>query len=363
MCEVLAHEASQNRNHYKLYRNYLNLSNVFRYFCFDHQLVALMTDHIFVADIERLLNETLDSRTSDTEVGQAMSKIADLPASPGAICAVVRRLMALAQITPAPGGTIDVCGTGGDHRNTLNVSTAVAFVAAACGAKVAKHGNRAATSRSGATDVLDALGISTSLPPDMAIRQLEQFGLTFLNAARYHPALARLAPYRRALGRPSIFNLVGPLLNPFAVTRQLIGVYPPGIVPVMAEAARRLGRQCVWVVSSGTDELSVLQRNFVVVMQDDAIVSRALDEAHFGVQFGDEEGLTGGDPLHNAKALLSMLEGARGVYRDTVILNAAAALVVAQRADDIPAGIIMAGEAIDNGSAHAKLRQLQDAYP
>ena len=311
-------------------------------------------------NMEIQLARLIDPDVPEAVIASGLLRLADLPITASMLATAVRMVMERAVTRSAPAGTIDVCGTGGDHRHSLNVSTAVAFVSAACGARVAKHGNRAASSRSGATDVLEALGINTGLTPDASLEQLQRCGLTFLNAARYHPALARLAPHRKALGRPTLFNLIGPLLNPFGIRRQLIGVYAPELAGVMAEAARKLGRDCAWVVCGGLDELSLTENNHVAAATATGVAAFKIDSRSLGFPRPAADSLTGGDANHNAAALVAMLEGASGAYRDTVLLNTAAALVVAGLAEDLPSGIAMARFGIDRGAALALLHSLQE---
>ena len=227
---------------------------------------------------------------------------------------------------------IDVCGTGGDGKHSLNISTAVAIVVAACGVKVAKHGNRAASSRSGAADVLAELGIA-ELPFDRLGPCLEQVGITFLHAARHHPAMARVAPVRRALGRRTIFNLLGPLANPAGAGRQLVGVYDQARTLDMAQALAALGSQSAMVVhGDGFDELTVTGTSHFARFANgcgDNIEISSLVPEDAGVSRHPEAALAGADPAHNAGRLRSLLAGETGAYHDMVVLNAAAALTIA----------------------------------
>lgn len=256
----------------------------------------------------------------------------------------------------APENAIDVCGTGGDGQHTLNVSTAVALVVAACGVPVAKHGNRAASSKAGGADTLEALGVNLNIPPEVAEAQLADLGICFLFAQNHHPALKRMAPIRKAIGRRTIFNLLGPLANPAGVKRQLLGIAIPDYVPIYAEALRTLGTERAMIVSGdeGLDELSI------------SGISRC---ASIGFDLGHDiiapEGvglprhplseLRGGDAEYNAAALRRLLQGEKGAYRDAVLLNAAAALIVAGAANDGEEGVEEAAEAIDKGLANALL--------
>jgi anthranilate phosphoribosyltransferase len=253
----------------------------------------------------------------------------------------------------APAGAIDVCGTGGDGSHSLNISTAVAIVVAAAGVPVAKHGNRAASSKAGAADTLEALGLDLDRASARAEASLDALGIAFLFAQKHHPMLGRLAPIRRAIGRRTIFNLLGPLANPAGVTRQLIGVARVDYLPTVAAALATLGAEAAMLVSGeeSLDELSIAGASRAVrvgaigdgesiVTPDDAGLARhALDA------------IRGGDPAYNAAALRDLLSGAPGAYRDAVLLNAAGALIVAGRATDWAAGAAQAAAAIDSGAA------------
>ncbi len=255
---------------------------------------------------------------------------------------------------------MDVCGTGGDARGTLNVSTAVALVVAAAGVPVAKHGNRAASSNSGATDVLQALGIATGLPPKSAETQLRDRNITFLAAPNYHPALVGLASLRRRIGRRTIFNLLGPLLNPGRVTRQLAGVYAAEWITPLAEALRDLGSQRAWIVhGDGLDEITASGTTQVARLHDGAIDTFVLNPRDYGVALSPPSAIAGGTPADNAAALTRLFEGQSGAYRDIVCLNGAAALVIAGKAAEFDEGLAICRRMLDDGLALALLRALQ----
>jgi anthranilate phosphoribosyltransferase len=266
-----------------------------------------------------------------------------------------------------PGGTIDVCGTGGDRSGTFNVSTAVMFVAAGAGARIAKHGNRAITSRCGAADVIEALGIPVNHPPETAARQLASIGCTFLFAPLYHPAVKAVAPVRKSLAernKVSIFNLLGPLINPAKPDFQLVGLHDPASLPLYAQALGGLGRKRAWAVhGSGPagfrlDELSTCGPS----LAHEAGCPRpfTIDPAALGLPMARPSDLEGGDAPANARIILDLLEGKdRGPRRDIVCLNAAAALMVCGVAADWPEGLHMAGDAMDSGAASGKLTALR----
>lgn len=258
----------------------------------------------------------------------------------------------------APAGAIDVCGTGGDGHHTLNVSTAVSLVVAAAGVPVAKHGNRAASSKAGAADTLEALGLRLDRASETAEATLADLGIGFLFAQQHHPALRRLAPIRRAIGERTIFNLMGPLANPAGVRRQLVGIARPAYVPIYAEALAELGVDRAMIVSGdeGLDELSLAGGNDIADISGDALVAmRRLTAEELGLSTHPVTAIRGGDAAYNAAALRSLLQGEAGAYRDAVLFNAAAALVVAGATDDFAEGVEEAAETIDRGLAFALL--------
>jgi anthranilate phosphoribosyltransferase len=262
------------------------------------------------------------------------------------------------------GPLLDVCGTGGDRQGFFNVSTAVMFVAAAAGACVAKHGNRAITSRTGAADVLEELGVKLDLTP-LRLRQcLEQHGVAFLFAPMWHPAFKAVAPVRKTLaeqGIPTIFNLLGPLLNPARPDYQLVGVFSAELLPKYAEVLRRLGRRRAWVVhGDGTDELTLAGSSKVCALDGGNVSSFSVNPEELKLARCAPESLRGADRAGNARILTEILDGTDGgPKRSMVLLNSAAALVAAGLAPDLPAGIALAERAIDTGAALAKLNALR----
>jgi anthranilate phosphoribosyltransferase len=255
-----------------------------------------------------------------------------------------------------PANAIDVCGTGGDGQHSLNVSTAVALVVAACDVPVAKHGNRAASSKAGGADTLEALGLSLDRANETAEETLADLGIAFLFAQKHHPALARIAPIRKALGRRTIFNLLGPLCNPAGVTRQLVGVASPALISVYSGALAALGMERAMVVSGceGLDELSISGPSEIATIGF-GLPSHIVTPEDAGLPRHPAEALKGDDAAYNAAALRRLLMGERGAYRDAVLLNAAAALIVAGEADNWSQGVEEAAEAIDKGLAKALL--------
>ncbi|MEM8695145.1 MAG: anthranilate phosphoribosyltransferase [Pseudomonadota bacterium] len=265
-----------------------------------------------------------------------------------AASAMRERLIAIA----SPENAIDVCGTGGDGQHTLNVSTAVSIVVAALGVPVAKHGNRAASSKAGASDTLEALGIDLDHAGEIAERSLDELGICFLHAANHHPAMKRITPIRKRIGKRTIFNLMGPISNPAGVKRQLIGIARPDYVPVYSAALRQLGADGAMVVSGeeGLDELSISGPSRIGSFGGvDVGESVTPDDA--GLDDFPIDAIRGGDPEFNAAALRRLFDGEQGGYRNAVLLNAAGALIVAGRAGGWEHGVVQAANAIDDGGA------------
>jgi anthranilate phosphoribosyltransferase len=271
-----------------------------------------------------------------------------------------------AHVTPAVptrDGLVDTCGTGGDGQDTFNISTAAALVAAAAGVPVAKHGNRAMSSRCGSADVLEALGVRIDLPPERVAACIDEVGFGFLFAQAHHPAMRHAGPVRRELGVRTIFNVLGPLTNPAGARRQVIGVYSPALVEPIAHALAELGTDHALIVhgAGGLDELTPTGENAMAEVRGGSVTLTTLDPRPLStgpVPASPDELRVGGDPAHNAAVILTVFDGERGPRRDAVILNAAAALVVGGLADGFEDGIDRAVAAIDSGAAGAKLREL-----
>ena len=252
-----------------------------------------------------------------------------------------------------PEGAIDICGTGGDGSGTYNISTACQFVVAACGVTVAKHGNRAASSKSGASDVLEALGVNIEADMGLIERALAEVGTCFLMAQRHHSAMRHVGPTRVELGTRTLFNLLGPLSNPAKVRRQLIGVFAPQWIVPLAEVLRDLGHQRAWVVhgAGGLDEVSTLGPTQVAELKDGKVTTFEISPAEAGLETTTIDRLVGGDREHNAAKLKALLSGEAGPYRDIVVLNSAAALIVGGKAENLREGAELAAKAIDSGAA------------
>ncbi|TVQ59504.1 MAG: anthranilate phosphoribosyltransferase [Rhodobacteraceae bacterium] len=253
----------------------------------------------------------------------------------------------------APVGAIDIVGTGGDGKGTLNISTAAAFIVAGAGVPVAKHGNRALSSRSGAADALTELGVDVMVGPEVVERAIAEAGIGFMMAPMHHPAMRFVQPVRMELGARTIFNILGPLTNPAGVTRQLTGAFAPSLLAPMAETLRALGSTRAWLVHGldGADEVSISGPTRVVQLADGAITDFEVAPELAGLPVHPFEAILGGAPAENAAAFRALLDGAPGAYRDAAILNAAAALLVAERVADLREGAEMAAESLDSGRA------------
>ncbi|QYZ71425.1 anthranilate phosphoribosyltransferase [Neotabrizicola shimadae] len=260
----------------------------------------------------------------------------------------------------APEGAMDIVGTGGDGRGTLNISTATAFVVAGAGVTVAKHGNRNLSSKSGAADALTEMGLNVMVGPEVVERCITEAGIGFMMAPMHHPATRHVMPVRQELGTRTIFNILGPLTNPAGVKRQLTGAFAPHLIRPMAETLRVLGSVKAWLVHGmdGTDEISIAGLTKVAALEDGAVREFDLHPEEAGLPVHQFEAILGGTPAENAVAFRALLDGAAGAYRDAVLLNAAAALVVADRAGDLKEGVALAAESIDGGAAKAKLAAL-----
>ncbi len=276
------------------------------------------------------------------------------------ITGAARVMRAKATSIDAPPGAIDTCGTGGDGAGTVNISTATAFVVAACGVPVAKHGNRAASSKSGAADVLAALGVNLDCPMPQVRQALWQAGLCFLFAPRHHTAVRNVGPTRIELGTRTIFNLMGPLSNPAGAKRQLLGVFARAWIEPLARVLQRLGTEAAWVVHGvdGLDEITTTGPTHVAQLRDGAVTTFTVTPEDAGVALAEPADLKGGDADANAGALRAVLGGAHGPYRDIVVLNAAAALMVADKVTDLRSGADQARRVLDSGAAANVLEHL-----
>jgi anthranilate phosphoribosyltransferase len=263
-------------------------------------------------------------------------------------------------VTPLP-GAMDIVGTGGDGKGTLNISTATAFVVAGAGVPVAKHGNRNLSSKSGAADALSQMGIHVMIGPEVVEKALKTVGISFMMAPMHHQAMAHVGPVRAELGTRTIFNILGPLTNPAGVKRQLTGAFSRDLIRPMAEVLGKLGSERAWLVhgGDGTDELSIAGVSYLAALEEDGGIREAeLHPEEAGLPTHPFEAILGGTPEENGAAFRALLDGAEGAYRDAVLLNAAAALVIAEKADNLKSGVEIARESLDSGAAKAKVEML-----
>jgi anthranilate phosphoribosyltransferase len=302
-----------------------------------------------------LMQKILAHEASEVEIAGLLGALAGRGETAAEIAGFAAAMRAAATMLPLSADEqaelVDTCGTGGDASGSFNISTAAALVAAAAGAKVAKHGNRAVTSRCGSADVLEALGVPVTLAPEAAAAALREHGFSFLLAPSHHPAMKAVMPVRRALGVRTVLHVLGPLLNPAGARRQVMGVYQPRLVPLVAEAMTLLGAKHSMVVcgENNMDELSLSGPSHVAEVRDGSVREYVVMPEEFGLQRAPLSALEGGDAVVNAAILTSIFRGEPGPGRDVVVLNAAAVLVTAGLAKDIREGIAVAAQTIDSG--------------
>ncbi len=274
----------------------------------------------------------------------------------GAVTAMREKMLRV----QAPADAIDVVGTGGDASGSFNISTCAALIVAGAGVPVAKHGNRALSSRPGAADVLAALGVNIELTPEGVTRCITRAGIGFMFAPAHHPAMKNVGPTRVELGTRTIFNLLGPLSNPAGVKRQMVGVFSRQWIEPLAQVLKNLGSESVWVVhgSDGLDEITTAGPTHVAALENGAVRTFEITPEEMGLQRVKPEALRGGEAKENAQALVDVLKGKSGAFRDVAVLNAAAALVVAARAKDLKQALALAQKSIDSGEAASRLQRL-----
>lgn len=308
------------------------------------------------------LDAIVSENLSQPQIAGVLAALAAKGPSSGEIASVVKFLRRhLVPVKPKRADLLDTCGTGGDGSGTFNISTVVAFVAAGAGAAVAKHGNRAASSKSGSADVLEALGVRLDLSPQALADCIDEHGIAFLYAPAFHPAMKHVGPVRKELGIKTIFNLAGPLSNPAGATRQLVGVYDRKLVGPVAQALSNLGAERALVVCGhdGLDEVTLTAATEVAELKDGAVSRSTLSPDEFGLPRCTPESLAGGTPTDNAKITLDILDGQVGPKRTIVEFNAGAALYVSGVAKNLAQGISLAQGAIDTGAAMGKLEALR----
>ena len=329
------------------------------------QLIAKVAsgDHLSIEEAETAFHQIMEGEASQVQMaalltglrarGHVASEVA------GGVRALRRAMVPVASADPSR--LVDTCGTGGGNVTTFNISTAAALVAAAAGARVAKHGNRSFTSRSGSADVLESLGVTIQLTPDAMARVLDQVGIVFMFAPLLHPAMRHVGPVRRELGIPTIMNILGPLTNPAGVRRQVVGVADPELLPLVAEALRQLEHERALVVHGlpGMDELSSLGDTRIVELREGELRSYRITPESLGLARSPEEEIAGGEPHENARLIRGVLVGdEEGGARTVTLLNAAAALYVAGVAEGLRDGVERAREAVDSGAALRTLELL-----
>ncbi|HWA61672.1 MAG TPA: anthranilate phosphoribosyltransferase [Caulobacteraceae bacterium] len=313
-------------------------------------------------DAEAFFTSCLRGEPTPAQVAAAVTAMRMRGETVGEITACVRAMRRAASVLEHPYDVIDVCGTGGDGQHTLNISTAVAFVAAGGGLKVAKHGTRAVSSKSGSSDVLSALGIDITAGPEQQRRALDEAGICFLFAPAHHGAMRHVLPIRQELGFRTVFNLLGPLANPAGAKRQLLGVFDSKWVEPLARVLGALGATRAWVVhGDGLDEMTTCGVTQVAEWREGRVRLFNVTPEAVDLPRANLSDLQGGDPAENAEAMRALLAGALGPYRDVVLLNAAAAFLVADRVETLREGLDMAAHAIDSGAARRSLEILIEA--
>ncbi len=313
------------------------------------------------AEAEAAFDHMLSGEVTPAQMGAALMALRVRGESVDEITGAVTAMRARMLRVKAPPQAIDIVGTGGDGHGTYNVSTCASLIVAACGVPVAKHGNRAASSRSGASDVLTALGVKTGITPAEVEACIAGAGIGFMMAPAHHATMRHVGPARVELGTRTIFNLLGPLSNPAGVKRQLLGVFATSWLEPLAKVLHNLGSERVWLVhgSDGLDELTTTGPSSVVALDNGKITSFEVTPEQAGLSKASLNDLKGGDPAQNALALRAVLDGKPGPYRDISLLNAAAALVIADKAKDLKEGAALAASVIANGAARHVLEKLQ----
>lgn len=312
------------------------------------------------AATEALFDEILAGRLDEAQILAYLTATADRRPTVEEVVGAVRSLRRHMRTVEAPADAVDLCGTGGDGHGTLNVSTAASFVVAGAGLAVAKHGNRSASSKSGSADILETLGVNLALEPEASARVLRDTGIVFLFAQTHHPAMRHVGAARKAIGRRTIFNLLGPLASPARVTRQLAGIFGREWLMPYAEALRALGSERAMVVhgADGLDELTTTAVTYFTRLENGQITQGEIAPEDAGLARATLADLKGGDAAANAAALRRLFDGEHGPYRDIVLLNAGAALLVAGTAKDVQEGVAIAARSLDTGAAGEKLNRL-----
>ncbi len=315
-----------------------------------------MSTSLSLSESEALFARMLDGEMAESEIRDVLVELADRGETAQEIAGAAKAMRDRMVRVSGPENAIDVCGTGGDGQHSLNISTATSIVVAACDVPVAKHGNRAASSKAGAADTLEALGLDLGKAGEVSEKTLNELGITFLFAQAHHPAMKYVMPIRKELGRRTIFNLLGPLANPAGITRQFVGIASPDLVETYRDAMKLLGMNRAMIVSGleGLDEISIAGPTRIATIGIDGFGDQVTPE-DAGLSRHPLDSIRGGDAAFNAAALQRLLEGEKSAYRDAVLLNAAGALIVAGEAASWEEGAEEAAEAIDKGLAKALL--------
>ena len=314
------------------------------------------------ADAEAAFNVIMGGDATPSQIGGFLMTLRTRGESVDEYAAAAAVMRAKCLPVNAPEGAMDIVGTGGDGKGTLNISTATAFVVAGAGVTVAKHGNRNLSSKSGAADALGEMGINVMVGPDVVEKGLREAGIGFMMAPMHHPAVRFVMPSRQELGTRTIFNILGPLTNPAGVKRQLTGAYSRDLIRPMAETLLALGSEKPWLVhgSDGTDELTICGVSWIAALEDGSVEDREVHPEEAGLPIHPFEDILGGTPVENAVAFRALLAGDKTAYRDAVLLNAAAALVIADKVDNLKSGVEMARESIDSGKALTAVTKLAE---
>lgn len=310
-------------------------------------------------DMQTCIGQMMEGAYTDTQIAAFLMGLSVRGETVDELCGAAKALRQKAIHIHAPQNAVDCCGTGGDHSGTYNISTAVALVAAACGVTVAKHGNRASSSKSGTADVLEALGVNLNTPKENLEAALTQLNFAFLMAPKHHEAMKYVARPRKEMGVRTIFNLLGPLANPAQTKLQLLGVFDKKWVLPMTQVLQKLGSEKAWVVhgSDGLDEITVTGKTYVAKLENGNITESVLEPSAFGLAISKSDDLKGGDATENAKALRDVLAGRKNAYRDIILANTAAVLVIRDMTNDLKEAVRIAALAIDDGKA---LKVLKD---
>ncbi|WP_371169822.1 anthranilate phosphoribosyltransferase [Aliiroseovarius sp. 2305UL8-7] len=312
------------------------------------------------AQAEAAFEELFEGRATPAQIGALLAAMRARGESVSEYSAAAAVMRAKCAKVNAPVDAMDIVGTGGDGMGTLNISTATAFVVAGAGVTVAKHGNRNLSSKSGAADALTEMGVNVMVGADVAERAINEVGIGFMMAPMHHPAMKHVMPVRQELGCKTIFNILGPLTNPAGAKRQLTGAFAADLIFPMAETLQALGSEKAWLVhgADGMDEISITGATSVAALEDGKIHAREIHPEDAGLPVHKLASILGGEPAENAVAFRALLDGEASAYRDAVLLNSAAALVVADKAGDLKAGVEIAAESIDSGAAKAKIEAL-----